>query len=233
MKYKRLTIITDSLGMPREREGIENTWVELLQVHLAQKDSGGGVIVYFFPQRGRHTRDLLAHKEDLLLHQASDIVIIQVGVVDSCRRLIKRGWGNIIESIPFIRSVYKSISSRLMYPLTRLYNFHYVSPKAFENNILTICEAIYQANPKARILWLKIAPAGASLTRKVYAIREDIALYNEILERCAKARGFEVLDPYATSEASSITIRDGHHLSIYGHQLVYQTIKEKLCNERF
>lgn len=37
---KRLTIITDSLGMPRELNPIEETWVELI-LNFLQNNGGG------------------------------------------------------------------------------------------------------------------------------------------------------------------------------------------------
>lgn len=231
---KRLTIITDSLGMARGCTPREQTWVDIFQHHLVQEShhikqiAGGGVITYFFPKRGLHTQDILNDRVDLLLYQKSDIVIIQAGIVDASRRIMKRGLEWRLESLPIIGRLYKKLVSRFRLKLTRLYNFHYVSPLHFQNNVISICDDIYKANPQAKIIWIKIAPPGKALISKVYAIQKDIELYNTILAECASQKCFEILDPYTGHDAGEITILDGHHLSKFGHKLVYQTLKDKL-----
>ncbi|RDU65758.1 SGNH/GDSL hydrolase family protein [Helicobacter equorum] len=230
---KRITVITDSLGMPRDCTPIEKTWTELLKLYLAQNFThimGGGVITYFFPQRGLHTQDILNKRNDLLLYQKSDIVIIQTGVVDACRRVMPRNLEWRIESLPLIGRIYSKFVSHFRFKLTHLYNFHYVDLSHFQENIIKICNDIYQANPYAKIIWIKIAPPGKGLISKVYAIQQDIDLYNNILEQCADKKSFEILDPYIGHNTQQITIQDGHHLSEFGHQLVYQILQNRLKN---
>ncbi|QOQ91548.1 SGNH/GDSL hydrolase family protein [Helicobacter cinaedi] len=231
---KRLTIITDSLGMARDCTPREQTWIDLFLCHLMQDSNnikqiaGGGVITYFFAKRGLHTQDMLNDKIDLLLYQKSDFVIIQSGVVDASRRIMKRGLEWRIESLPILGKLYKNFTSTFRLKLTRLYHYHYVSPANFYRNVISICDDIYKANPNAKILWIAIAPPGEFLISKVYAIQQDIKLYNNILAQCATQKHFEILNPYTGYNTGQITIRDGHHLSAFGHKLVYQALKEKL-----
>lgn len=186
------------------------------------------MITYFFAKRGLHTRDLLNDRQDLLLYQKLDFVVIQAGIVDASRRIMKRGLEWRIESLPFIGQFYKKFASIFRAKLTRLYNYHYVSACAFYHNVISICDDIYTANPNAKIIWIAIAPAGESLASKIYAIKQDIELYNSILAQCAAQKHFEILNPYTGHNAKQITIQDGHHLSAFGHKLVYQALKNNL-----
>ena len=75
-------------------------------------NGGGGIITYFFAKRGLHTRDILNDKADLLLYQKSDFVIIQAGIVDASRRIMKRGLEWRIEFLPILLA--SSIKSLLL-----------------------------------------------------------------------------------------------------------------------
>lgn len=207
---KTLTIITDSLSLSRDCTPIESTWVDRFMQTM-----GGGAKIYFFPQRGRHTKDIILQKQDLLTYQKADIVIIQVGVVDACRRIIKRGWERILLTLPITRYLYKIISKRLMFHLTSLYEFHYVSPTCFKENIY------------------HIAPPGKKLIEKVYNIQEDINHYNAILEECSLEKHFTIAQAFKDCDKNHITIADGHHLSRYGHSLVLNCLVKILKSRAF
>lgn len=236
---KRITIITDSLGLPRTCTDISLTWSDRFMQFVADSTNantigkqtiggGGGNIIYFSPMRWRHTGDVLGQREDLLVFRHNDIVILQVGIVEASRRIMPRRWEKLLMISPLVYEVYLFFARKLMKFLTSLYALHFVSPQIFKKNIYKIHKEIKSANPKARICWIAIAPAGQKLRQKISFIQQDIDLYNEILRQCAMELKFSFLNPYnnlSLLEQEELTIADGHHLSGFGHSKVFESIK--------
>lgn len=230
MQAAIITIITDSLGMPRDCTSIEHTWVYQLMLANKQKKRGQQEkrIIYFFPMRARHTKDIVIQKQDLLIYQKSDYIIIQVGIVDACRRITKRGIELRAEAMFGV--LYRRFRAYFLPKLTKLYAYHYVSPSAFKDNCEEIIQTILQANAGAKIFWIRIAQAGNNLISKVFHIAQDIEQYNAILYELQERYSGKmfVIDPYLHLSPDIITIKDGHHLSEFGHSVVFQAVCKAL-----
>lgn len=218
----KMTIITDSLGMPRESIEVEDTWVEKI-LEKYHND----FIIYTFPMRTRHTRDVAYNDyQDLISYQKSDIFIIQLGIVDACRRVMPRRASLIVPYLPVIGKIVHHISSKYHYQLTRLYQCKYVNEDLFRENIKKIANGIN--SKQANMIWIKIAGPSGDLVKKTFNAKNDVEKYNQILEQCSREFGFDLIDPYSGYNEEDVVLKDGHHLTVLGNQLVFRALDEKL-----
>lgn len=213
-RVARVAIITDSLGCPREETEVSQTWVDriLSNSYLKQR-------YYFYTicKHGLCSRDVPV---DYVVELSPDIIFLQVGIVDACRRVLGRRVERLVRCIPLIRNIVHFISSKYHYQLTKLYDLHYASVSDYERMIRFILD-----KTKAVIFFVPIAPAGEVLRKKIYNIDNEIQKYNSIAQKI-KGKRLVYLKPYTTKK--QIFIQDGHHLNDLGIELVYEEVKEVL-----
>lgn len=209
----RVVIVTDSLGCPRRETKVCATWVDkILKSRFAKN-------FYFYTVciPGLSSKCV---PMDYLAELEPDIVILQVGIVDACRRVLGSRVGHWISLVPVVRDIVRSVSSRYHYQLTRLYNVHYASISDYERMIRFILD-----KTKAVIFFVPIAPAGEVFRKKIYNIDNEIQKYNSVAKKI-KDKRLVYLNPYTTKK--QIFISDGHHLNDLGIELVYEEVKEVL-----
>lgn len=224
---KRIVIVTDSLGLlvHEKQKNFQKLWTDRIINEYRKVHQ-----VLFFPKRGRDTTEILSGgwKEDLLISPKPDILILQVGITDACRRMLPKKVMIAFSMIPGVRNFVKIISQKFHYKLTKLYEHRYVMPKRFKKNVAEIVNGARKHNPAVEIAMIQIAPPGEGLKKKIYNVEEDIKLYNEILVELSVNLNYTVLKPYGEIGDEEILLEDGHHLTYHGHDLVYKTVKEFL-----
>lgn len=218
---KRILIITDSLGLPVGNQAdMNDIWTTRI-IEKFRKEYQ----VLFFPKRGRTTSDILIEgwANDLLVYPKADIVVLQVGIVDCCRRVLPRILNFALQIIPLIGIPIQKILSHNHYRLTRTYNYKYVKEERFKQNIENIVNTLRKSNPLCKIAFIVISPPGQTLLIKTYNIHEDINIYNSIIWECSDKMDFDVINPYPELNNDMI-MEDGHHLTYYGHETVYNHV---------
>lgn len=207
---KKVLVLTDSLGLPREKPEVcayEQTWPVLLK-------QNSDFIVHQVSIGGGTSSDLVRQIE---YHQSfnPDIVIVQVGIVDCAPRFMTRLELEIVKKIPFLgRKLIKSLNNNTV---RKFRNISYCSPKAFENNI----NKIQHAFKDKEVFFIGILPAADTYESILPGISANIKLYNKIL---SGQQGFLPMDLIP----SSCIMSDHHHLNANGHTFVYSKILQQI-----
>lgn len=209
----RVLILTDSLGCPRKETHVSETWTDRI-IKKWSKD----FIIYTYCVHG-----LSASKINLeyIKEISPDIIIMQIGIVDACRRALRSYEEELISRIPGVRTLIRKICSKFHYQFTVIRNIHDCSIKKFNSILNSICE-----NTEGRKYFIRIAPAGHGLVKKVYNVKKDVATYNFVSQNI---KGLEILDPYGRKNPESYLLPDGHHLNSLGNEMVYKSV-DKILN---
>lgn len=221
---KRVVVLTDSLGMPRNESPIEETWTERFCEHIKRE-----AIVKCLWQRGLSLGDIVRHREDYITLLKPDVLLIQAGIVD-CPRRAQSARGlfccKIMGKLPLFRHAAGAINrycSKNHYALTKRREIRYAAPDAFEGHVRNIVAAARAEKP-CRVAMIAIAPPAFDMVEKIYQVRADVARYNAILQALAEEMAFDLLDPYAGLAPETLVLADGHHLSAEGNRAVAQSV---------
>jgi hypothetical protein len=228
MIKKRLNIITDSLGMPREVTTPAQTWTEL----ISEKYKGNFIIKQFL-RRNLSIEDIVSYLPDYVTYWTPDILIIQIGIVDCCRRAMSKKMRDILDLMSRLRlsriaNIVHKHCRRKHYAITKKKNIHYCDPKQFYD---CICKIVTEARREKNCIIAMIAIAAPcyELVEKTYGSIQDAQIYNAVLEQAAKDMHFTVINPYENEEAENIVLVDGHHLTERGHELVEEAVDNFLA----
>lgn len=212
----RILLLTDSLGCPREETDVSDTWVD----KILCKWSGKGVTFYTYCVHG-----LSASRIDVeyLREIQPDIIIMQIGIVDACRRALGKYEFEIVSRIPLVGNVVKKFCGKYHYLLSAVRNVHYCSRKKFYKAVNQICEESI-----GKVFFLKIALPGSDLVKKTYNVEKDVCAYNSIAGTIPKLK---VVDPYGSRNPNAFLLSDGHHLNPLGNELLYKTVDDIISLE--
>lgn len=206
---KRILFITDSLGCPRMEINVVDTWTD----KILSKWSDKTVHFYTYCRHGLASKDIdVGYVKEV----EPDLIIIQVGIVDACRRSLSRRELNIVSRIPLVRRIIRFISNRYHHALTRIRNVHYCSLDEFKKSIAKIKNEM-----SAKLVFISIAPAGNNLVKKVYNVQEDINRYNAAVKEMPDV---DFINPYTGNADDFILSTDGHHLNLRGEEMVFQAV---------
>ncbi len=211
-----MLLLTDSLGMPRENIPLEKTWV-----YKVIKKFGTKNIIFTFSRRGLTSDEIKNNSKDIFVYYNPDIVIAQFGIVDCTRRVLPK-------RLRFIaRGYIRKFIQKYHYAITKLYTLRYVSHNKFKENILLFNNLAAQQG--TTIIYIKISPPGEYLKKKVFKIEDDVRTYNELIISSSKNfKNVIVIDPYKNHKPEEFLLDDGHHLNEFGHELVFNSIKNFL-----
>lgn len=255
-----MLIITDSLGMPRPNVKLDDTWPCMMIDQYGKTNR-----IFTFCRRGVTTNELVAFLEDYTQNYAPDVIIIQMGIVDCVRRAVpsRSLWFRILNKFAVVSRAMKKFVKRNHYACTRFFDYHNVSHAKFKENMSAFVnefkKVVLAKNPKAKLIFIPIAGAGAFMREKIYNVNEDIDLYNtvfkEIKDRYMRAQRTNsqslnempplhghlqlshlncenviVLNPYQNYDADKYVLEeDGHHLNKLGNELVFQALNQAIC----
>ena len=207
----RVLLLTDSLGCPREETNVSDTWVD----RILRKWSGKEVNFYTYCVHG-----LSASRIDVeyLREIQPDIIIMQIGIVDACRRALGKYEFEIVKRIPWMGNVVKKFCGKYHYVLSAVRNVHYCSRTRFFKVVSQICEESI-----GEVFFLKIALPGSDLVKKTYNVEKDVYAYNSIVGTIPKLK---VVDPYGNRNPDTFLLSDGHHLNPLGNELLYKTVDD-------
>lgn len=222
-KKKSITILGDSLSMPRKKDGIayENTYSCML------KNYNFDVI-----NRSRRANDTskqceLLNISDDILDYDSDIYIIHLGIVDCAPRVFTRRESKVISLLPnFFRKLILKFVSKFRRIITKYRKITYVNSKKFQENLDFILK--YLRNKK--VILINILDTNELNIERSFGFDTNIKNYNKIIESFKKNENITLIDSNSLP-CSKKLIEDGIHISKEMHKCLAEKILLEL-NER-
>lgn len=221
MNKMDVLIIGDSLAAQRP-DGIEfeHRWPQLLE----KKNEDKFKIVNI--SKGSSTSNRL-RKVDFKTHKATDIAIVQLGIVDCVPRLFTHTENRILARIPgFLR---QKVMNVLLKKRTRSESRRYVSIENYEKNFNFFVE-----NFPGKIIIVQILEQGEVFKKANPVAGDSINSYNAILKKLGQKHNTLNFVSIPTAQVDSMTHPDGYHLNSDGHLYLSNVIHEilnKISNE--
>lgn len=214
---KKILFITDSLGLPRlypEKISGENVWSNILATKL-HCEYNNSFKFFNFSQGGLNSKMLKnALQNGPLPAFEPDIVVLQLGIVDSSPRALRKLELSILSRIFILNKIVRYLVRKFYTFIVLKRDITYVSTKDFKNNMLYI-KNFYMDK---EILVIPIALANNEYRKKNPNIQRNIDIYNDVLKGIFR-EGF--LDNiYTPANLEKLFTSDNHHLSIYGHNFL-------------
>lgn len=216
---KRLVILTDSLGCPRDEVAVDMTWVDRFI-----RAYGNEYIVYTQCKHGLSSSSI---DWDYILELNPDIIIVQLGIVDACRRAFPRLLRSLLNRFPPVLSnpIFR-FASHHHFELTKLFEFRINSYSSFIDSAEKLTEISSE-----KTIFLSIAKPGDFLIAKTYSVDSDVCKFNVGLKCvCDGSEGGQFIDPYGDIEKKLYLLEDGHHLNTFGHDLVFRCLSDYFEN---
>jgi hypothetical protein len=231
----------DSLSMPRATEEIlfRDTYPELLRMRIETSWPNRRVCLYNRSRGGATIRTLL---EDFRTDSfffgktGGDLLIIQAGVVDCAPRpvlpLLRRGIG-LLPPRPKARAI-RFLHDNRAAILRRGFGSRATRPRPFG-----IRYAEWLAQAREEFTWvyaLNIAPTNPYIEERSPGFGASVAAYNALIDQACASAGpnVRVIDVHRAISREPdgvsryINARDGHHITVAGHQLYCNLIMEHL-----
>ena len=213
---KKLLIITDSLGLPRntpEFVNYEETWVHKLKDFFN---------VYYVCLGGATIKDLYQQIEYSKMFNA-DFVVIQSGIVDCAPRALTKFENELFNKFWITRTFldYWLNGKKLKY-LRQKRNVSYTKIKVFEYYINEIKKAF-----EDKLFWIEILNSGIEYEKKLPGIIENVEKYNSIIKNVIGLNNFIEISKIPQSGIMT----DNIHLNTQGHEYLFNKVFNKL-NEK-
>tara|TARA_R110000868_G_scaffold153644_9_gene379156 strand:+ start:3886 stop:4566 length:681 start_codon:yes stop_codon:yes gene_type:complete len=219
----KVLFVTDSLGLPRPDRKVlaSETWCYLVANKL--QTIGNSFQCFFQQIGGLQTKQLLLHsREGYLAGFDTDIILLQVGIVDCSPRVLPERLRNIIAMIPVVRGIVRTIIRNNHKWLSTKIDRSYISLTAYEKNLKEFKEIFGDVT----IFALPIAPANRGYKEHTPLIERNIREYNKILKKVFGSNYFE--DLYEDVDIEDIYLDDNHHLNAYGHRSIAERLFQKI-----
>lgn len=208
----KIQIFSDSLALPREipqKVYYEETYsAKLSKDHIvAQYSKGAGTI-----------KDLLDQTFYYKMF-CPDVVILQSGIVDCSPRPFTQFEEHFFTLNLFTKGC-KAILKRITKPWLRtVRKVAWTKPKKFKY----YCEQLKSVYPNIPILSIGILPPRPEYEKLAKGISKRILEYNKIL---LDVFGENFIDMSDMPDEGIMS--DHHHMTVIGHQFVYDKIKERI-----
>lgn len=203
---KKLLVITDSLGLPRTKPEllkVEETWPKILGCNYIES-----MEIFQYSVGGLTSNKVLEFIELYLESYDPDIVIIQVGIVDCCPRVLTQLELSMLMRIPaFIRNRIRTILNKYRNLILKYRDARYVKYDCFDNNIAKIVSSV-----SSELIFVLVSPPNDKFKEHTLGIEKSIKDYNEIISK--HARKTVCID---VKYKESVYMNDMHHLNALGN----------------
>ena len=220
----KIIILGDSLALKRPWEGIDekDTYAYKLKNHW--------VIINKSRYANTSFKQLKRIKPDVSKVKA-DIFVIQLGIVDCCPRIFTYRQQLFLSLLniffPKLVNFYTNKKSKNRYEKTQKKMIVYTTQNQFRNNMQKIIDAILQYNKPKKIFLVNIAYPSKSLKEKNYNVQNQITQYNNILSEFQNEL-ISIIDIYSFTKNNPDSLLGDEHISLTGHDLIADTIKDSL-----
>jgi acyl-CoA thioesterase-1 len=222
-RHVRALIIADSLAMPRDDVGYEQTWPAMLVDRLPA--------ITWVNRAQRLSTTARLNDEgnqgaDCLEFYKPGLVVLQLGICDCAPRVLHRRTAAVVHRLPF------GLGARLPAWLERR--------RGRKSSNCFIPLAAYEANLRAylaraavhgaRVIAISILPASRLLISKNPLVVGQISAYNAVLDRLAlELDNFQVLHPFHAAAALDCLFIDGYHVSEQGARVLVDGLEPLIC----
>jgi|GEM_PF-1873367 len=219
---KKLLMLSDSLGVARcfpEETSDDQVWIYRLMDTFA-----GQCKMRLFRQKSLDARRLHAYyHSNLKAYHDVDIVVIQVGVVDSYPRSLSREDLRWMNKMPqWVQNIVNArVKANTEYFIKRRDN-RYVKPHEYRSYM----EKMKSFYPHAEFLIVPIGPACTAFIEGNSLVKASIEEYNAILQDIFGEA--YLAETYEGVDLDKMFISDGHHLTAAGHEQVFNTLSKQL-----
>jgi len=222
----KVLLLADSLCMPREDEDNQGpilphqTYGSLLEARASEL----GWQVTVDAERARTIIDVNGGLGGWLRGLApSDVVIIQVGVVDCAPRVLTAAEHRLLEKLRprWLQKVILRFIHHYRARLVRMRRHVYVPLPLFEQLFAQTLRLLVASGAR-KVGVVAIAPTLPQVTERSPGFAENIELYSESLRALCEREGASFIDPIAGQPATALPTlirRDGHHLTVEGNAL--------------
>jgi hypothetical protein len=224
-KLNQITILSDSLAMPRPDE-VECP-IFYRDIYSYKLESRLGIRVINRARRSNTTKEqsLKQNMYDDILFLNSKFVILHLGICDCAPRLFSKRFGKyFVNNIrpEFLRNKFVKFFSDYRYTFTKLYLIQDVNAFNFSVNLDYILKFIINSGSVPIVV--DIAQTSEKNNSRSYLFNSHISKYNEIIyEKCKKYDSF-VVNLNSESRNRNLLISDGIHLNIEGHDFIFEEI---------
>ena len=212
-KTLKILILTDSLGLPGDRESYamsyEETYVSMLKNKYPFID---------FIHYGQGGANIKTIQRASVYYKSSEpfLAIVQCGIVDCAPRALKPIEKSIINRLPFNKFLINQIKKNSV-TLRKYRNINITSLDTYKKNV-DILENTFKD-----LLWIQIIRAPDFYEKKVPNINKNIEMYNKVLKERKSIDTSKYDD--------SFLISDGHHLSPKGHEKIFRDLSNVIDNK--
>jgi len=230
LSLKKLTILGDSLALPRPEDGIVVD--DIYSTKLAALPD----MIVFNKAKISADTSLFLEAEQLyydIYYSNSEYFILHLGICDCSPRLFtkkeKKFLSALIEIPMFTKRVNTYINNkskeRLYHTKNRM--IQNVPINDFKKNYIRIIEEIKKSNPVKKIFLINIAVPGEGLIKKSYNIQHLVDNYNKIIHEISIQYNSitKLIDVNTfTSKDSNFILKDGHHINKKVHKFIYDIV---------
>ena len=222
----RMHILTDSLGGPRTNESedvyYENTWISKIIGEFKSSYTISTLV-----RHSLHSSEAIQNLNKYVNGFEPDILIIQLGIVDSFPRVLLQRERFLIMRLPFnIGNFFIRKIVRKIYPyFTKVIQRNEVNLIQFEKNVRLLKECALQTH------FIPIMPACDEYLKISPTANKRINDYNQIL--ASQTANVELFNEFLNDKnfkSGRYVIDDHHHLNKLGHEKVYQYLFKMLSS---
>ena len=228
---KFITILGDSLAMPRIENGIfyTNTYGYLLQKLL-----GNNYLIHNRSKRGNTTLEQCNYQyiyDDIEVIK-NDIIIIHLGICDCSPRIIRKNEKFILNFLPItLRNYYIKFKSKHRRILTKFFPYTYVNKKDFQNYLITLINSSLLVNPKTKFIFINIANTSVQNDKRSFNFRKYINTYNNILNDLSNIYNSDIINFHKmTVDNSNYLLEDGIHITKEAHSILANKLYNIITN---
>jgi lysophospholipase L1-like esterase len=160
-----------------------------------------------------------------------DAMIVQCGIVDCVRRPYPYWTYKILETLlPMerFRKLERFAHRRLLW----VYGRPWLNKHAYRAAVTNLLEIVDANAPRLPVYFVPIATPTRKSLKDLPGVDRAAVEYNRILDEVVQLRSAShpcaVLQPFSSVDPLSITIEDGHHLSVEGHRLIASAVANAL-----
>jgi len=237
---KIVTIIGDSLSMARPNEGIKLQDLYSYKLQCLLPDE------YYVRNNARRANDvriqmLPGNLTDDLLSSGSEVIVIQLGIVDCAPRLFSRRQLAVLKTLTGFNSViafpfklYQKLLTKNRRFVTTIFKKTYVPHHLFKQHYSRLVEKLTAMPDTKQTVLINIADTSETNKAKSYHFEEHIQNYNATIAKiCAAHKKCELIDLFQLSHEHDMILPDGIHLTITAHNLLSRLLHERIAgNEK-
>ncbi|MHB8109780.1 MAG: SGNH/GDSL hydrolase family protein [Syntrophorhabdaceae bacterium] len=231
--FTLIRIYGDSLAMPREFDGIP---FYLTYPELVKRDCAKDTCLFNRSRGGATVKSLWYdyQQDQSYFSTKGDLLIIQCGIVDCAPRPIPTGLSRFLMKMPkrvqgHVRDFLHKHRPQM---LSAGFSFRHLMPDEFTHALFWWLAGAQRDFKKVCVI--NIAPTNEQTEKHSPGLSESISQYNRIIEteinkaRWHNVRLIDVHSAISRDIPKYINEKDGHHITVEGHELYARLINEAI-----